>query len=239
MGTWDEGLLDNDAAMDSLGDLSDSVLQDVLKLGSAAPGSLGTQTLAAAVGVLLQLSSWPFSSKSGHAPKIFGAIRAHESGFGSLPAEAAAVLRGIAEGRAEEIAQRDGSMPEESRRLLNVHSKRTSPFGHREPSLFTGDPARAYVQQVADRCVTSVNEDFEIEDNWSDLCREASSMGSLGALLVLEPCRVPVATIQAWRTAAATGLQRLEDEEDEELGFHRGYYRNLDGFLALLEERFR
>ncbi len=236
MGTWDDGLLDNDTAMDTLGDLGSGVAEDVLELGQKKPGSETTAQLAAAVGVLLQLSSYPFDTETDTGPRIMKALRHHGEEIAKLPPGAREALEAVAEGRGVELADRPGEMTPELAGLLRKGSEE-APFGKRVPELF-GPSAAAYVQKVADRCVELVREDFEDEDTWSDLCREGMGMGALAALLVLEPCKVSVDELGEWRRMAQEGLARLVEEDDEELSFHRGYYANLDAVFAALEKRF-
>lgn len=62
MGTFDTGLLDDDCAMDGLGDLTRGIVEEVVALGAAKPGPRATPRLAAAVGLLLQLDDFSFSA---------------------------------------------------------------------------------------------------------------------------------------------------------------------------------
>lgn len=58
-----------------------------------------------------------------------------------------------------------------------------------------------------------------------------------GALLVLEPVKLPGRKLTSLRQLAAEGLSRLEDGADEELTFHRKFHASVDGVFAALLER--
>lgn len=235
MGTWDDGLLDNDTALDGLGDLRAGIVEDLVTLGAARPTPATTGRLTGAVGVLLQLSAYDFEA---HGDAIVGAVKAHAAQIAKLPPAARKVLAQVAAGQGKVLAERPAKLPARTIALLHSSAKARSGFGRREPSLFSSKAAAAYVQEVARRCVEAVDEDFEDEDNWSDLCREGLGLGSLTALLVLEPCRVSTGRLTSWRRKAAKGLATLEAEPDDELEFHQRYYAKLDKVFALLLRRF-
>jgi len=237
MGTWAEGILDNDSTLDGLGDLRHEVVNDILAFGETKPTAASTNKLCAAVGLLLQLSSYDFKLDGDSGPKIIAAVKAHEKSFTKLPSAARKLLALILDGKGEELAKRPEKMSPKTAKLL--HTERPAcPFGKREASLFESKEAATYVQSFAKRCIETIEEDFEDEDNWSDLCREGMGMAGLAALLVVGPCRVPVAKIARWRKNAKKGLAALEANPDDELDFHRKYYANLDKVYALLETRF-
>ena len=238
MGTWEDGLLDNDTALDGLGDLQSAIVADIVELGAAKPTATSTGRLAGAVGALLQLSAYDFDDEA-DGSAIAAAVKAHAAEIAKLPAPARKLLDQVAAGHGKALAEREAKLPVEQMRLLHSGGKGASPFGRREPSLFATKAAAAYVQEIAQRCVGAVDGDFEDENNWNDLCREGVGIGTLPVLLVLAPCRVPTAKIERWRKKAKKGIASLEEEPDEELDFHRGYYAKLDKVLALLLRRFR
>lgn len=236
MGTWDVGVLDNDAAADGLGELSDSVLDDVFRFGAEAPSETTTAKVCAAVGVLLQLSGYAFGADA-TAHRIVGAVTAHREGMAALAPAARVVMDQVIAGLGENVADVPMDQPEAEVALLNRGVSR-SPFGQRHDALFASDAAKAYVQEVADRIVAAVDEGLEDEEAWSDICREVAAMGMLAALMVLAPCKVPVATIDRWRSYAKQGLATLRENEDDELEFHEPYHANLDRTFEVLRRRF-
>lgn len=235
MGAWDRGLLDNDTASDGLLDLAREIVEDIERLGATRPTPTSTARLVAAIGVLLQLSPYQFAPDMS-APMI-AAIRAHARQIAGLPAATRRILAEIEAGKAEPRADRRARMARTLTNLLHAGNPE-APFGRREPALFLGAPAERYVQTVARRCVAMIDDDFADDDNWSDLCREGVGIGALAALLVLDPCQVPVKKIEGWRRKAQKGIARLEADEDDELEFHRDYYANLDRVFAAVLRRF-
>ena len=233
----DNGLLDNDTAMDRLAEIHGEVASDIEDLGASKPSAAATAKLAAAVGVLLQLSSYELGLETESGPKIASAVNAHAKEIAKHPAAARKVLDSVAAGEGKALAERPAKMSAKRIGFLCAGSA-DSPFGKREPALFESKAAAAYVEGVAKRCVDMIDEDFEDEDNWSDLCRAGMGIGCLGILLVLDPCKVPASKIERWRRNAKKSIGFLDKEPDDELDFHRGYYANLDAVLGLLAKRF-
>lgn len=234
MGTWDEGILDNDTALDGLGEVTGAIGAEVVRLGAQTPGARATPRLAAGVGLLLQLSPFDFSPDCDRSGAIVDAVKIHLGGAGLSP-KARALLERVASGEGESLAQRPAKLAATLAKAL--HTSGRSGFGRREAALFDTRPGAAYVQEVARACVVTIDEDFEDEDTWWDLCREGLGMGALASLLVLEPCKVPRSKLERWRRCARQGLEHLEREEDDELDFQRPYYRNLDRVFAALLRR--
>lgn len=235
MGTWDDGILDNDSASDGLLDLAHGVVTDIEGLGAGKTTLAATSRLGGAVGVLLQLSPYQFSGERGAV--VTSAVQAHAASILRFPPPFRRVLQAVAAGEGEALAERRAKLP--ARQLKLLHAEATaSPFGKREPALFAGDSAQAYVQQVARRCVKMVDDDFADESNWSDLCREASGLGGLAALLVLAPCKVSPLKLAGWQRKARRGLATLEADADEELPFQRKYHAKLDRVFTALLARF-
>jgi hypothetical protein len=236
MGTWDSGLLDNDTALDGLGDLKQTIVGDIVAFGAMNPTATSTAKLGAAIGVLLQLSAYDFGLETATGPTIAAAVTAHGKQIAKLPSPARKILEAVGAGQGEALADRPAKM---SARQIAILHKRASkpPFGKREPSLFAPKAAATYVQQVARRCVDMIDEDFADESNWSDLCREGMGIGCLGVLMVIEPCTVPLSKLERWRHTAKKGLAALREDPDDELDFHEGYYANLDAAFALLQKK--
>ncbi len=236
MGTWDDGLLDNDCALDGLGELGDGVVNDIERVAAGRSSAVVAARLAAMVGVLLQLAPEAFDADMPDAARISAALRAHARAIEKLPPTARRILVRVMEGAAGELAERPARLAKTHAALL--HAEGGEAFGRRVPALFIGTAGAAYVQTVARRCVAMIDEDFEDESNWSDLCREGIGMGGLAALLVLAPCSVSARKLAGWRRKARTGLAQLAAEADDELEFHRGYYARLDRVFAVLLRRF-
>lgn len=230
-------MLDNDTALDGVGDLEQTIMGDIVAFGAMNPTPTSTAKLGAAIGVMLQLSAYAFCLETATGPRIAAAAEAHREQIAKLPSAARKVLEAVGAGQGETLAGRPAKM---SARQIAILHKRASraPFGKREPSLFVPKAAATYVQQVARRCVDMIDEDFQDEGNWSDLCREGMGIGCLGVLMVIEPCLVPLSKLERWRRAAKRGLAALRAAPDDELEFHERYYANLDAALALLQKKF-
>lgn len=234
MGTWGKGLLDNDAACDALGDLCVQIAGDIVRLGETPDA---TDELCAAVGVLLQLSAFDFRLSTLRGAKIVTATRLHAIPIERMPADAQRVMKRVMDGEGEELAgQRDPGGAVHA--TIFNKGARESRFGERHPALFESTSGSAYVQSIADRCVASIEEELDDAGTWSDLCREAGSMGLLGVLMVLAPCSVPRITIESWHEKARKGLAELRQRKDDELDFHEAYYANLEQALSVLAARF-
>jgi hypothetical protein len=235
MGTWDDGLLDNDTACDGLGDLCGEIRDDIERFGDDPSA---TAELCAAVGVLLQLSDYDFDLESDRGSAIASAVSTHAAQLATLPAAARAVMEAVADGKGKEIAGRRDPAHSVWANLINAGAT-TSRFGERHAALFATTAGAAYVQTVADRCVAMIEDDMEREDDWGDMCREMGSIGVVGVLLVIAPRTLDAAVVQSWRTKAQKGIAELRERDDDELEFHEGYYANLDAALALLSPKGR
>jgi len=234
MGTWDEGLLDNDTACDALGDLCHEIVGDIVRFGETPTA---TDELCAAIGVLLQLSDYDFGLDSDRGPKIVAAAKLHEQQLARAAAEVRRVMALVSDGRGKELAEQPDLASAAHAGIFNTGAT-TSRFGERHPALFATPAGAAYVQAIVDRCVETIEGELEDEENLSDMCREVGSLGLLGVLMVLSPCRVPLATVESWRAKARQGVNELRERADEELEFHEAYYANLDRAFAVLAERF-
>lgn len=227
MGTWAHGLLDNDTALDALGDLCSEIRGDIERFG-ADPDA--TPALCAAVGVLLQLSDYDFEA---YAEQIVAAVAAHAAQIAALPSDARTVMNAVAAGDGKALAERRDAGHAE---LVDVINERwtQSRFGERQAALFEASAAKGYVQTVADRCVEAIDGEMAREHDWSDICREMGSIGLVAVLLVISPRVLHAETVARWRENARTGIARLREWEDDELAFHERYHANLDRAFALL-----
>lgn len=247
MGAWGRGLLQNDTAQDGLVEVISSIEEDVAALAAGArPGERSAARLGAAVGLLLQLSSWhSFDPESEASATVVQAIDRHRPALSALPRKAAHILRRVAEGGGGELASRPAKLNRSLRRALFATESGGFPmertFGKREASLFADRDAEAYVQKVARRCVELVDADFAEEDIVNDLARESMAMGAFATLLVIEPCRVPVAKVERWRKAHRRAMAAFEvegepDESDAE--FEEGYEKCLELAFRLMVRKF-
>ncbi len=238
MGTWDTGILDNDAALDGLGDITHAVMEGVRSLGEALPEAEKAGELAAGIGLLLQLSPFDFSPQSSTAATISETLETWAQVIeATLSPEAQAVLSQVAQGEGEALAKRPAELPEAIVSALH-NGAAAAPYGQREAALFETPAGAAFMKRITAKCTDMIEADFEHEDVWADLCRDATGMAVLAMLLVLEPCKVDPKRIAHWRACSAKGLKMCEAAEHEELEFQRPYYANLDRVFAALEQRY-
>jgi hypothetical protein len=230
MGTWAEGILDNDAAFDGLGDLQHHLVDECIRLGEEMPSVEATGALGAAIGTVLQLAPNAFGPDA-DIDELTTALRAHQP-FADVSPKAAALLERLLTDEAQALSARRATLAPEVLDLLHSE-KGPAPFGLREPVLFEGEAAADFVQDIADWCIDQLAFDFEDDELISDLAREGASVGMLGALLVLEPVTLPREDLVAWREAAKEGLAVIEESADE-VPFHQQYYHRLDGVFAAL-----
>lgn len=234
MGTWDDGLLDNDTALDGLGELEDVILADVRALGERSGAPDTTAELAAAIGVYLQLSNEALEPTDTNRPVLVAALAGHAGQVAELAPEAREVLGAVTRGEA--VTGKAAELPSEAVRLLAAEADE-APFHAPIRALSATKKGAAYVQSVANRCAEMIDEDLEDEDTAADLAREGIGIAALGVLLVLPPYALSTKRTKAWRAAVKGGLRTLVEAEDDELDFHRGYYANVLGVIDLVEKR--
>jgi hypothetical protein len=230
MGTWDDGLLDNDTACDALGTLCDKIVRDI-------QNAEATETRCAAVGVLLQLSPYKLGLDSASGPLIAAAVKAHAKQIEKLDSDVRGVMQLVMDGKGKELAEQRDPSGAAYAGILNSNATK-SHFGERHAALFASPAGAAYVQSIADRCIETIEGELADEDSWCDLCREVGSMGLVGVLLAIAPYCIPISTIESWRAKARQGIGQLRDCHDDELDFHEGYYANLDRAFDVLAARF-
>ncbi|MGE0710298.1 MAG: hypothetical protein AB7N76_13710 [Planctomycetota bacterium] len=191
MGTWGDGLFDSDAALDLVAEHTKAEEQAIAKLGGAKPSAKRAEELAARVGLLLQLAPFAFTK-----PAIAEVAQGLTPAFGGLRPAARELLRRVAEGEGDALAERRGKRSKELRQALGGYL-----CGKREPSLFASPAGEQVLQRFADRCLRGLEGSLRCPDleelQWS------GGMALLGLLLLVEPPRVPGARL-------SKGLARLE-----------------------------
>lgn len=93
MGTWNDGLLDNDIACDALGDLCGEIRDDIERF-AGTPNTIAE--LCAAVGVLLQLSTYDFDVEHDRGADE---LSFHEGNYANVDAALALLLKGVTAAR--------------------------------------------------------------------------------------------------------------------------------------------
>lgn len=204
MGTWGEGLYDNDSALDELAGL-------VAPRGDEA----NAEEWAVALGLALWLD--PALLKREATP-LLEKLEGDES---SLPEEARAVLRALREDR--EALLRKRSRSEALHALLGGYSD-----GPREDALVGLAGGRRCVESLGERCAQRMDALRE-----GDLYEAAAELAALGVLLELHEAGLwspAEARVAAWRA----GFERIDEATKEERGFWWRYVRRVYDGLARL-----
>jgi len=229
MGSWGLGLLDNDGALDAVGALSRGIWKDIEELVRLPPSGAGAGSLAAAVGLLLQLS--PYAFKSAFEATIRAAIERQRPSFADLAPPARALLDAIARGSGAELASRRGERSDELRRALGGYVSHV-----REPSLFEHPASVAYTQSFVDQTAESL--DAGLFRDGFDLY-ETDFLGGLAILLLVRPSRLARPRVERWRDRMRTSFARLREENpgSPDLAMFAQYMDNVEtAFTVALRE---
>lgn len=235
MGTWDSGLFDNDNTADALLDLRSTVTAQAMALVGMKPTAARVERVVGCVGLLLQLAADDYFWKESEEGKALVVALAAMTTPAAQKFLTPAARKLVAQVAAGTPPHKPAAMATSTASLL--HNGGSAPFGTRHAALFDTAGGLAMVKLVGREITAALDEDFEDEDNWGDLCREGMGLGGLGFLLVLTPMPVKAAKLQRWRRLSQKGLQNLEAEPDDEIEFQRAYYKNLDKVFALVLRR--
>jgi hypothetical protein len=210
MGTWDDGLYDNDHALDVLPEMTEGVDLD------RSPAHL-----AVGIGLRVWMAS---SSLEPHSGEIRAALQRHEAWLAELPEEARKALCDIAD-NPKAASERRGSRTPEDRAVLGTYNE-----GPRIDVLFRVQGADDVIREVADKCIAHLDEVTRHED--ADLYEIAGDLAPLGVLLEMRAVgvRVPRAKIKAWQAA----FRRMDESTDAERAFWDKYVARVKrGFARL------
>ncbi len=176
MGSWGSGIFDNDAALDSVGEMLQWVREDIRSLTDQRCSSSTAQHLAAAIGVLLELDERFFRSGDG-LEEIQAAIVHQASGVESLSPRAGEILRRVVAGDIGDSSTtklRSGAL----RTILGGYLD-----GRWESSLFDGEGATAFATKFVAKLAEIVEQDLEAHT--TDLLDLAGAIGLVGLLLLV------------------------------------------------------
>ncbi|MCB9896267.1 MAG: hypothetical protein H6839_17690 [Planctomycetes bacterium] len=232
MGTWGAGLLDSDGALDAIGDVLNWLEAEAAKLVDAPAAEPSAARLAAALGLLLELSPYSFEN-SGHWSNLESALSQQRRAFAKLLPEAAGLMQRLLDGDGPALANRHGDRSPELRTALGGYLD-----GRREPALLDHPAAETLVQEAADRCADAIDE-FQ-QENELDLYEAGDAMGLLGLLLLLPPCKVDAKRVNNWHAYMrdAHKLTREQDPENPDLEHFDEYMANVELAFKLALQRF-
>ncbi len=191
MGTWGEGLYDNDAALDLLADLVDSIDPE------QSPTHL-------AVGLGLKLWMLPVHVDTG-ADEVRRILDRKQDWLAKLPAPARAELQALA-ANPKAMSERPGSRSPENRAIIGGYEN-----GPRVDALFQVEGASEVLAGLAERLGKVLDEALEAE---ADLYEVSDSLAALGMLLELRAIgvRSAPARIERWKQAYAAADRATREE---------------------------
>lgn len=209
MGTWGEGLYDNDSALDGLWGL--------LKLGGEEPD---VACLAARIGLLAWLNPVSVTHGEGDLKRRVDAVAAD---LPRLPVETRAALESLL--AAPEAAVETRSRTAEVRAVLGGYSD-----GPRIDALLRFDGAQPVIDDLGDRAARQLDRDLAAD---AGLYEVAGSLAALGVLIELARAGLwqPAADrVAAWRA----GFDRIDKATKSERGFWWKYVRRVRTGFDLL-----
>lgn len=191
MGTWGEGLYDNDAALDLLAELVDSVDPE------QSPTHL-------AVGLGLKLWMLPVHVDTG-ADEIRRILERKQDWLTKLPTPARAELQALA-ANPKAMSQRPGSRSPENRAIIGGYEN-----GPRVEALFQVEGASELLAELAERLGKVLDEALETE---AGLYEVSEALAALGMLLELRAIgvRSAPARVERWKQAYAAADRATREE---------------------------
>lgn len=221
MGTWGTGILQNDAAQDSLVEAAREIEEAVVaRLEESSDDAW--PALIGAVGLLVQFSPYSLSRENPFSAVLANAIEQHRPRMEGVTPELARVLDALAARREPDYEVI--TFPPALETALHGPDASTFPvqktWARAPEGCFHHDGARAFLQEFADQRIAKVETDFAEEEALSDLCREGFAMGDFALLLILDSVHVDPATFPRWRDAWREARQEPDPSEAE---FFREY----------------
>lgn len=205
MGTWGEGLYDNDSALDELGDLIDSL--DM----AASPVALATS---------IGLRAWLCWSRN---DAVVEAIETRRDWVDALPTAARELLQVVCSDERRFAGGR--SRPAELTQILGSHCD-----GPRYAPLLTLPGSEEIIRSLAVTAAQRLGDGLETA---ADLYEASTPLAHLGVLLELDDAGHAFVTpgeIAAWRRA----LRRIDAATEDEREFFDAYVARAEAGLARL-----
>ncbi|MBL9101993.1 MAG: hypothetical protein JNL82_13600 [Myxococcales bacterium] len=209
MGTWDDGIYDNDSALDTLWSL--------VKLDGDEPDAV---RLVARIGLLAWLN--PVSVRAaGPLRERVAALGADE--LARVPAASRAALERLLDD--PEVATADGSRSRAAEAAIGGYSD-----GPRIDALLRFPGAQATIEALADRCAGALDRVMRADRDGYELAGELAALGVLIELAEAGLWRPEAARVQRWRD----GLAAIDRRTREERSFWWKYFRRVRVGLDLL-----
>jgi hypothetical protein len=207
MGTWGEGLYDNDGALDELGDLFD-----------ALPLHAGAAPMATTVG----LTTWLLAPIP---DRYVEAVRNHQDWVATLPNPARELLNHLADERQTATAARSRTAA-----LTEILGRYCD--GPRHEALLTLPGSKKVIEELANAAAERLEDGLQ---SAADLYEASSAIGCLGVLLELAAAGYWSAEREALKEARLN-IARLDKETPDEREFWDDYLARVRRGLRLLME---
>ncbi len=236
MGTWGAGILQNDAAQDSLVEAAQQIEEAITEMAEDS-SERSWPRLLAALGLLVQFSPYSLNRENPLSAVLARALERHRPRMEGVSPELARALDALADRREPAYDVREFAPALETA----LHGRDASTFPMQKTwarppdGCFAHPEARALLQEFAGRRIAKVEADFADEEALSDLCRESFAMGDFALLLILDSIDVDPATFERWRAAWREG--RLEPDPSE-ADFYDEYNACLESAFAYGIARF-
>lgn len=209
MGTWGDGIYDNDSALDTLWSL--------VRIDGDEPDAV---RLITRIGLLAWLN--PVSVRAA------GPLRARvealgEAALARVPADTRAALGRLLDD--PEAATADGSRSQAAEAAIGGYSD-----GPRIDALLRFPGAQAAIDALADRCAGALDRVMRADRDGYELAGELAALGVLIELAEAGLWRPDAARVQRWRD----GLAAIDRRTREERSFWWKYFRRVRAGLDLL-----
>lgn len=231
MGTWGDGLLDSDGALDCAGEVTEWLEAQAALLVDSPATEVAAARLAALMGLLLHLSPYSFESPRSW-PALRDALEQQHRAYAALSPEAATLMRQLLHGAGKELGARRGERSGEFLQALGGYLD-----GVLEPCLLAHEAAGALVQEVAGVCADML--DVRLTGDL-DLYESADAMGAFALLLLLPPCRLEGARLKRWHGFMREARRRTgaEGTGNPDIEFFDRYMVNVELAFRLARARF-
>ncbi len=199
MGAWGTGILQNDDSQDGLVDIARDIERSVAALEADRwPKLLG------AIGLLVQFSPFSFSPDSDFHPVLIKAIERYRPAMSGVSEAVEHALAALLAGDSLRVERQhlpfalENALHERAEDLPEGFLPQKTwakPF----EGSFAHPMARDLAQEIADRCVTRLEQLFADEQYLRDFV--PLPLGDLALLLIVSPISVEPIRFEQWRTA--------------------------------------
>ncbi len=245
MGSWDNGLLDNDTSLDYIGLFTTEVEQNIISIHeNSTRQSAGA--LSAGVGILLRLGHrfepMPTLAPPPHFyPRLISALSANMLRLLDFPGNSAQVLAAVLCGHGEQLASRPAGLAKPIlNSLFGGKSKEMSrQFSKLEYDLFLHPSAKKYLVTKSKSLIQQI--DACLKDRQDVIDMSSSFLGGMIGLLLILPIQgLSPKKIQSWRERCENIWDSAgANEEANDITFERGFRKKVTQAFTWIEAQSR